>query len=374
MRKILYISGTRADYGLMKSVLHSINNHPDLELEIVATGMHIMPEFGNTIEEIEKSGFKVHKINVVYEKDDKESMALFLGKFVQELTHKVKEIRPDIILLLGDRAEMLGGAIVGAYLSIPTAHIHGGDVTSTIDNVARQAITKLANIHFPATEESAKRIRKMGEEKWRIHVVGAPGLDCINNFKPISKKDLFCKLGLNDEKTILVIQHSVTMEMGSAEKQIKETLNVIKELNYQCVIIYPNADAGGRKMISIIEKYQKEPKFRIFKNLAHNDYINLLSYIEVMVGNSSSGIIEAASFKLPVVNIGTRQRGREKSINVIDVGYNKEDIKKSIQKALSPEFKNSLNNCINLYGNGKSGEEILNQLTSIELSDKLLQK
>jgi len=172
MRKILYISGTRADYGLMRSVLKAIDKHPELELEIAAIGMHMMEEFGMTINEIKKDGFRIHEIDATYEKDSKKSMANFIGKTIQLLTDRVEEIDPDIILLLGDRGEMLAGAIVGAYLTIPVAHLHGGDITSTVDELARHAITKLAHIHFPATQESAKRIKKMGEDPLSIFVVG----------------------------------------------------------------------------------------------------------------------------------------------------------------------------------------------------------
>ena len=190
MRKILYITGTRADYGLMRSVLREIESHPRLELEIAATGMHLMEEFGRTIEEVKKDGFKIHEIDATYEKDDKESMLNFIGKFIQLLAKKIEEINPDIILLLGDRGEMLAGAIVGAYLTIPTAHLHGGEVTSTVDELARHAITKLAHIHLPPTEKSAERIIKMGEDPLNVFVVGPPGIDSILNENLIEPTEL----------------------------------------------------------------------------------------------------------------------------------------------------------------------------------------
>jgi len=192
-RKILYVSGTRADYGLMRETLYKIKSNPNLEIEIVAAGMHIMPEFGNTVDEIKKDGFKIHKIDARYEKDDKESMAIFIGKMVQLLVKEIKKIKPDIILLLGDRGEMLAGAIVGVYLSIPIVHIHGGDVTGTVDDTVRGAITKLSDIHFSATKKSAENIKKMGEDHNRIFIVGAPGIDEIVNEKLISRIEIVKK-------------------------------------------------------------------------------------------------------------------------------------------------------------------------------------
>jgi GDP/UDP-N,N'-diacetylbacillosamine 2-epimerase (hydrolysing) len=376
MRKILYISGSRADYGLMRETLFKIKKHPNLDLEIVVTGMHLMPEFGKTIKEIKKDGFKIHKIDAIYEEDNKESMAKFLGKFIVSLVKKIKKIRSDILLLLGDRSEMLGGAIVGAYLTIPTFHIHGGEVTSTVDEHVRHAITKLSHIHLVATKNSAKRIIKMGEDPWRVFVVGAPGLDSILNKKLISPNEIAKKYELNLSKPILlVIQHPVTTELDKAGRQMKETMEAIKELSYQTIVIYPNADAGGRKMIKVIKKYEKYPFIKSFKSIPHQEYLSLMKIASVMVGNSSSGIIEAPSFHLPVVNIGKREEGRERSENVIDVNYDKEEIKRAIKKAIyDKEFKKKVKKCKNPYGNGKTGIKIVKILNKIKLDKKLLQK
>jgi len=375
-RKILYITGTRADYGLMKSVLREIENHPKLELEVIATGMHLMPEFGMTINEIKKDGFKIHEIAATYEQDNKQSMANFVGKFIQLLTDKVKKIKPDIIMVLGDRGEMLAGAIVGTYLTIPVAHIHGGDISSTVDEIVRHAITKLAHIHFPATEKSAERIIKMGEDPSNVFVVGAPGLDKILNENLIEPTKLSEKYNLDlSEPILLVIQHPVTTEVEDAPTQIRETLEAISELRYQTILIYPNADAGGRNMIKVIKEYEKYPFIKIFKNIPYKEYLSLMNIVGVMVGNSSSGIIEAPSFGLPVVNIGTRQEGRQRAENVIDVDYDKEEIKAAIKKALYDEdFKEKVKNCKNPYGDGKAGVRIADILSKIKIDKKLLQK
>jgi len=375
MKKVLYISGTRADYGLMESVLKHIDQHSNLKLEIIATGMHLMEEFGYTIAEIKKS-FTVHSINAIYENDDKESTVNFIGKFILLINKKIKDIKPDIILLLGDRAEMLAGAIIGAYLTIPVVHLHGGDVTSTVDELSRHAITKLAHIHLVATEKSRERIIRMGEEPWRIYVVGAPGLDKIVNHRLIPKKELFNELNLDPFKiTLLVIQHPVTTETENADEQMVETMEAIKQLGYQTIVIYPNADAGGRKIIQVIEKYRTLPFVRIYKNLNRLTYLSLMSYVNVMIGNSSSGIIEAPSFGLPVVNIGTRQEGRERGKNVIDVEYNKSKIIKAINKALNDkEFLAEVKKCENPYGDGKAGPRVAEILSRIEITPQLLQK
>lgn len=376
MRKILYISGTRADYGLMRETLAQIKKNQKLKIEIVVTGMHLMPEFGRTINEIKKDRFKIHETKAIYEEDNKESMAYFLGKFLQLLIRKIKRIKPDIILLLGDRAEMLAGAIAGAYLGIPVAHIHGGEVTFTIDEMNRQAITKLSHIHFPATKKAAERIIKMGEDNFRVFVVGAPGLDSILKEKLMSPKEVAKRYHLNLSKPIiLVLQHSVTTEIEKTPKQIKETMEAIKELRFQSIVIYPNADAGGRKMINIIEKYRKYPFIKIYKNIPHKDYLSLMKISSVMIGNSSSGIIEAPSFHLPVVNIGSRQEGRERTNNIIDVRHKKEEIKKAIKFAIyNKKFRKKVKTCKNPYGDGKTGKRIAEILGKIRINKKLLQK
>jgi UDP-hydrolysing UDP-N-acetyl-D-glucosamine 2-epimerase len=375
-RKILYITGTRADYGLMQSVLRAMEEHPKLELELIVTGMHIMPEFGMTINEIKKDGFKIHEIDATYEKDNEESMANFVGEFIQLLTKKVNEIKPDLILVLGDRGAMLAGAIVGAYLTIPVAHLHGGEITSTVDEFSRHAITKLAHIHLPATEKSAERIIKMGEDPSNVFIVGAPGLDSIVNENVIEPAELAKKYNLDLSNPIfLVVQHPVTTEVRDAHEHIQETLEAIMELRHQTILIYPNADAGGRGMIEVIKEYEKYPFIKSFKSIPHKEYLSLMKIATVMVGNSSSGIIEAPSFGLPVINIGSRQEGRERAEHVIDVDYDKEQIKTAIKKALDDEnFKEKVKNCKSPYGDGKAGVRIADILSRIKIDKKLLQK
>ena len=214
-KKILYISGTRADYGLMRSVLFRISRYPGMELHIAATGMHLMPEFGHTIDEIYRDGFTCHSVDATYTQDTQESMALFIGRFIQECVYLIEKLKPDFILLLGDRGEMLGGAVVGTYLGIPVLHLHGGEITGTVDEIARHAITKMSHIHLPATEESAKRIIKMGEDPDRVHVVGAPGLDQVLETAFLSPKEIGKRYHLDLSKpVILVVLHPVTLTPG----------------------------------------------------------------------------------------------------------------------------------------------------------------
>lgn len=375
-RKILYISGTRAEYGLMRETLLSIRKHPKLKLEIVAAGMHLMPEFGRTIDEIKKDNFKIYQVEAIYKKDIKESTPNFIGEFTLKLTKAIKQIKPDFILVEGDRPEMVVGAMVGAYLAIPVAHIHGGEVTLTVDEFARHVITKFAHIHFPATENSAKRIIKMGEDPWRVFVIGAPGLDSILNKKLFPQKEIAKKYKLNLSKPIiLTIQHSVTLEEKEAPRQMKETMEAIKELGYQTIVTYPNADPGGRKMIKVIEKYRKYPFIQIYKNLPRKDFLSLMNIAKVIVGNSSSGIIEAPSLHLPAVNIGGRQKGRERADNVIDVDYDKMEIKKAIKKAIyDKKFREKIKKSENPYGDGKTSSKIANILSKIKIDKRLLEK
>lgn len=375
-RKILYISGTRADYGLMKKVLCSIRKHPALTVEIGVTGMHLMPEFGWTINEIKKDKFEIQRIEAVYKRDDKKSTLEFLSRFTFELTGKIGKIKPDIILLLGDRAEMLGAAMVGAYLGVPAAHIHGGEVTLTLDEITRHAITKLSHIHFAANKNAAERIVKLGEDRWRVFIVGAPGLDNILNRKLVSKKEVAEKYKLDLSKPILlIIQHPVTSGISNPGGEMRQTMEAVRTLGYQTVVIYPNADPGGRKMIKVIEKYRRHSFIRIYKNLPREDYVDLMKIAAVMAGNSSSGIIEAPAVHLPVINIGRREGKRLQADNLIEVDCQSGQIEKAVHKAINDrKFREKVRKCKSPYGDGNTAPRIARILSRIEINEKLLQK
>lgn len=372
MRKILYISGTRADFGLMRNTLREINRDTYMSLDVIATGMHLMDEFGNSVKEIEEEDFNLHIIDQTFKDDSRESMAIFVGELISKLTPAISKIDPDIILLLGDRGEMLAGAIVGSYLQIPIAHVHGGDVSSTVDDVVRHAITKMSNIHLAATEKSASRILQMGESEDCVFTVGAPGLDSIiNDVKSIDIDKIKDNYNITKDFAI-VLQHPVSLEVDESKKQIRETLDAVLKTDLDVILIYPNADAGGRAMIEVIDGFRD--RIKTYRNIPHDDFIGLLSIASVLIGNSSSGIIESSSFKLPVVNIGSRQDGREKSTNVIDADYDSEEILAAIETARSGEFIESLEDCTNPYGDGNAYRNISGILRDIELDDMLLNK
>ena len=375
-RKILYVSGSRADYGLMRSVLFRINNDRFFELHIAATGMHLIAEFGHSIDEIRVDGLTCHVVNETYEDDTSASMALFIGKFIEKFVPLVTEIKPDLILLLGDRGEMLGGAITGAYLGIPVVHIHGGERTATIDESARHAITKLAHIHLAATRESAERIIKMGEDPENVHIVGAPGLDEIAGTDFLSPSELSKKYNIDlSGNLVLVIQHPVTLGGGDAGYQMQQTLDAVTGLNEQAIVVFPNADAGGRAMIEVIKEYRKFSRIHFFSNIPHRDFLSLLKISSVIVGNSSSGIIEAPFFHVPCVNIGTRQLGRERGDTVIDSGYDTREIQEAIRFALTdPDFSKRVKRARSPYGDGRSGKRIVEIMKNIPEKSGLVQK
>lgn len=375
-KKIAYISGARADFGLMIPVLKAINKSKKLELRLYATGIHLMPEFGETIYEVKKEFSKAAVINAVFETDDRLGMAKFSGNFLQKVVRAFQENRPDFVLTLGDRPEMLCVATACLYLGIPTAQIHGGEKTFTVDEWARHAITKLSSVHFAATRESAERIKKMGEEKWRINVVGAPRLDTILNEKLPSRRELFSKLRLNPaKKIILIIYHPVSEEWEQSGRQMEEILAAAGTFNFPMAIIYPQADAGGRKIINAINKQKDNALFHIFPSLNHKDFLALVKESSVWVGNSSGAMIESSSFKIPVVNVGIRQRGREHGNNVLNVDCDRKEIAEAIKKSLyNKNYIEKLKKIDNPWGDGKASERIVRILENLELNKKLLVK
>lgn len=378
-RKVAVVTGTRAEYGILYPVLKAIERHPKLQLLLIATGMHLSHEFGYTVEELEKDGFHIDaKVDMLLSSDTLGGMAKSVGIGIIEMAQVWEQLKPDIILVLGDRTEPLAATVAGAYMNIPVAHIHGGDtcVGGNIDDANRYAISKFAHIHFPATRKSAERIIKMGEDEWRVYQMGSPALDVILNEALPTGKTLAKQLKIDlSPPLILLIQHPVTTQVDKAPRQMKETLEAIVEMGYLAVVIYPNADAGGRRMIEVIKKFEKYPFMKTFNSLPHREYLGLMKATSVMVGNSSSGIIEAPSLGLPAVNIGIRQERRERGKNVIDVGHNKQEITKAIEKALTDkEFLGEVKRCESPYGDGKASQRIAEILSKVEITPQLLQK
>lgn len=375
-KRIAYVTGTRADFGLMAPILRAIQKSPSLELVLYATGIHLMPEFGRTADVVRQEFPDVQEIPVVFENDKREAMAAFAGTFLTAVTDAFKKDKPDFVLTLGDRPEMLAVATACLYLGIPTGQVHGGEKTSTVDELARHAIAKLSHVHFAATEESAERLLKMGEDKWRVYVVGAPALDVILNEALPTREELFARLGLNvAEPVILLTQHPVSEEAGEAAAQIEATIQAVKEHNMPVVVIYPHADAGGRAMIEIIDKEKDNPTFRIVPSLPHKEFLALEREAAVWVGNSSGALIESSCFRTPVVNIGTREQGRQRGGNVLDSGYSAQEISAAINRALHNEdYRSMLKTLESPWGDGKTGPRVAKILEELVIDKKLISK
>lgn len=374
VRKISIITGSRAEYGLLKPVMKAIEAKEGLKLSVIACGMHLRPEFGYTVSEIKRDGFSIEA--ELSERGD--DLAASFGQSLIGLSEAIAKIKPDLILVLGDRFEALAGAVAGAVRNIPIAHIHGGDKTDSghIDESIRQAITSFAHLHFAATRQSANRIKQMGEEGWRIHQVGSPALDAILQSPFASEVEVAQTLGLDLNKPIIVVlQHPVSLEYEQAGWQMEQTMAALKQFNAQTVVIYPNSDPGYEQMIKVIENYQSRFNLQIHKSIPHSLYLGLLKTASALVGNSSSGIIEAPSFGLPAVNIGSRNRGRQHAENLILVDYNIQEILKAVKRVIEDkDFKAKARQCINPYGDGYAGQRIAAILAEIPIDKRLLHK
>jgi len=375
IRKICVITERRADYSRLKPVLQKIKQDPRLELFIIASGAHLLSETGRTIDLIKQDGFSIDANIQMFSKDKNDTgveMSRALGRALIGIANALEKIKPDILLVGFDLGAHLAGAIAGAHMNIPVAHIQGGEVTGTIDESIRHAITKFAHIHFPSTAESAERIIKMGENPKYVFNVGCPAIDTILNTKFIPAHKLAEKFNINLSKPlILLIQHPVTTEVNEAENQIVKTLSAIKKINEQVILIHPNIDAGGRRILKIIKK----TKIKRYKNLPFETFSSLMNISNLIVGNSSSGIREALLFKLPAINIGTRQQGREHANNVINVDYNEKEIYSAIKKALyDNKFKEKLKDYKSPYGDGRASERIVDILAKIKIKPEILQK
>ena len=378
-RHICVITGARSDYAYLKPVIRKINKSTKLKMSLIVTGIHLLEDYGHTIEIIKKENIPITKIVQMYNPKEKSEASLgkAVGKAIINFTECFSELNPDIILVLGDRFEALAAVIAASSLSKIIAHIHGGDNVSRgqIDEQIRHAITKFAHIHFPASSKSAERIKLLGEQSWRVHMVGSSTIDVIKKYKTMPKKELFRKFDLNpSESTVLCLQHPYIIESNKAGEQMALTLQVLKDLDIQSIIIYPNNDLGSELIINEIESYRNNPKFKIHKSLERELFLNFLERVDLMIGNSSGGLIESPIFKLPVVNIGERNKGRESAENVINVPPKYEEIKRAINKALSNEFKALCQNVRNPYGDGKASKQIVEILENLKIDKNLLVK
>jgi UDP-N-acetylglucosamine 2-epimerase (non-hydrolysing)/GDP/UDP-N,N'-diacetylbacillosamine 2-epimerase (hydrolysing) len=358
--------------------MEAIRDHNNLELQVVATGMHLSSQYGSTIDEIRDDGFEVNATpRMLVDGDTGAAMAKSLGVGVQAFVDTFELLDPAIVLVLGDRDEPLAAALASSHMNIPVAHVHGGDAAkgATVDESIRHALTKFAHIHFPASKESATRIERLGEEPWRVTTVGAPGLDRIKNRRYDTPDDLAKKHGFDTERTtILIVQHPLTRAPGDAGRQMRETIHAVESFDAQLVFIHPNSDAGRADIISEIQSVEHGEDVWVFENLPRNEYLGLLDFADVLVGNSSSGVIEAPSLDLPVVDVGPRQTGRERTENTVSCEHNEEAIREAIADALTESLQARAGETSNPYDYGGAGETIAAHLSSIELDSRLLEK
>ena len=366
--KILTLVERRADYSRMRPILKELCKDPFFDVYLIVTGVCLLDTHGKDINYIKEDGFKINAEVPMFEENEKNtntSMVRALAKVLDGITTEIEKFQPDLVLTGFDIGANFATTIAAAHMNIPVAHIQGGEVTGSIDESIRHAMSKFSHIHFPATEDSRNRLIRLGENPSRIFNVGCPSIDTIVQTPLIDKRILELKFKLNFSKPIiLLIQHSVTSESLQSQKQILNTIAVIKELGIQALVALPNNDAGSSEIIDEI----KNSGLSWYPSLSTDEFVNLYRHIWAIVGNSSSGIHESSTFEIPAVNIGTRQNGREKAKNVIDVSYEKSDIKSGIKKALFDEdFRRGIKGMKNPYGEGNSSEKIIKILKSIPI-------
>ncbi len=372
VRKICYLSGTRADFGLMKSALCAINDSPSFSLTIIATGMHLSAKFGNTINEIKAAGLNVAaEIPVPIETMTGSEMAHNIAKILDGCVSALEEIKPDMLMILGDRGEMLAAALAAIHLNIPVVHIHGGERSGTVDEPVRHAISKLSHFHFVSTLEAHDRLIKMGELKQNIYITGAPGLDGLKKLVTYDREELFNELQLDLNKPVsLLVFHPVLQEADLAGEAATSILNSLINRNVQVIALRPNSDAGSVEILKVLEAFKGNNFVRVVTHFPREKFASWMAAADLMIGNSSAGIIEAASFGIPVINVGLRQNLRERNINTIDVGLNSKDIEIAIDSALNHRRYDS----VNVYGDGKTTTKILALLGRLPLDKYVLYK
>jgi UDP-hydrolysing UDP-N-acetyl-D-glucosamine 2-epimerase len=378
MRQIGVVTFARSDYSSCLPLLKAIQSDPDLGLDLIVSGTHLSPEFGYTIKAIEADGFEISdRVEMLLSSDTPEGVAKSVGLGIIGLAQSFARFRPNILLIVGDRVELLSVVCSALPFNIPIAHVSGGDVTEgAIDNQVRYAISKMSHIHFVAMQAHADRLVQMGEEPWRVVVSGDPALDLLQQMEFLERDGLSRSLGLKLQPPVLLITyHPTTLGSTDLVQEMESLLSALSHLPGTQVFTYPNADAQNQVIIHKIQAYvASRPGAILVSNLGQRRYYSLMAQVDLMVGNSSSGIWEAPSFRLPVVNIGERQKGRLRAGNVLDVDANADAIHSAIQRALLPSFRASLSNLQNLYGDGHATPRIVNTLKQVELNSRLLQK
>ena len=374
--KVAVATGTRAEYGILRPLLHKINQSKKLQLILIVTGSHLSKIHGNTIEEIKKDGFIISaKINMIPKKDNITDTTMAISKGIVGFSKYFKKLKPDLNIIIGDRYEMLASAIVAYHQNIPNIHIHGGDKSGGIDEYTRHAITKISNIHFAATKKSAARIRKMGENPKHVLQTGSLSIVEVMKNKISTLEEINFKYKLNlTGNEILVLQHPDTNEPDKSQEQMLATLKAVMKTKRKVIIIGPNIDTGNNEILKTIQKFSKKYNtVKFFRSLPREDYLGLLKNCKLLIGNSSSGIIESTLFKIPVINIGDRQKGRERGPNVIDVSkFSQKLISVALKKALLIQ-KSDLR-IKYVYGKGHAAEKIVQYLEKINVEQRLLKK
>lgn len=376
-KKVCVITGSRAEYGLLKNLMSEMKAASEFELQLVATGMHLSPEFGLTYNEIEKEGFKINeKVEMLLSSDTSSSISKSTGLGLIGFSDSLNRLNPDLIVVLGDRYEILAASMAGFFAKIPIVHIHGGETTQGVfDEAIRHSITKIAWLHFVAADEYAKRVIQLGEDPKRVFNVGGLGVDAIKKTKLLSKKELINKTGIKfGSKNLLVTYHPETLGIEDSKTAFKLILNALTETRgIYLIFTMPNADSDGRIIMKMINEFvlKHNQSSIAFTSLGNLNYLSTLQFIDGVVGNSSSGLTEAPSFNIGTVNIGSRQNGRLKSISIIDCDLNKKSIMQGIKKLFSDNFKKDLKENKNPYGEGDATKKIINILKKYSFPNNL---
>ncbi len=379
-RKIAVVTGSRADYGHLYWLMKEIQADDELELVVIVTGMHLSPEFGYTYRQIEEDGFPIHyRLEMLLSSDTAQGVVKSTGLGLLGFAEAYKTLKPEIVVVLGDRFESLSASVAAMIMGIPLAHMHGGELSEgAVDESIRHAITKMAQIHFTATETYRKRVIQMGETPEAVYCFGSPGLDYIERVEFLPRTDLetFFKLDLS-RTTFLVTFHPATREQGLETQQVEALLSALDHFkDVQLIFTLPNADAGGRTIAERIRQYARQSgeRVRVYTSLGQVRYLSTLRHVALVLGNSSSGLIEAPSFRIPTVNIGDRQRGRVMADSVVTCDAAVEGIIAAVKKALSPEFKILLERVVNPYHREGASRMIKDALKSVELEPQRMKK
>lgn len=371
-RRVVYISGTRADFGLMRRTLTAIQAEPDLSLSVLVTGMHLSVAHGDTVREIEASGLPiVASVPVPTAPANGATMARGISTMIAAFTDVLEAQRPDLVLLLGDRGEMLAGAVAALHLNIAVAHIHGGERSGTVDEPIRHAVSKLSHLHLTATVEARDRLIRMGEHATNIHVTGAPGLDGLTETDRRSRSEVATRHGFNPDRPIaLMVYHPILQEAATAGDQADTIMDAALATGVQILLLMPNADAGSDDVRARLEARRGCADVALVTHLCRDDFLDAMARADVLVGNSSAGIIEAASFGTPVVNIGTRQNLRERNANVVDVPVEA----RAIGAAITAAIAGGRSLPTNIYGDGQAARRIVTVLRDTPLDARLMAK